>query len=205
LPGHGITTDDQNPTGIALILVDDVGQNAISVAPGANALLSGPDVLSRFGAGLRGGKYLLMQLECRAELAVDLASWARNVGCVSILNPAPPRPLPPDALASFDIITPNEGELATLAASLGLAAGPADVLARQLVSCGVRDVLVTLGNAAPCGPRPRGWSISMLIRSGPSTRPERATPSTPAWPRPWSAVSRWRRRSITAAGRERSV
>jgi ribokinase len=145
LPGHGITTDDQNPTGIALILVDDVGQNAISVAPGANALLSGPDVLSRFGAGLRGGKYLLMQLECRAELAVDLSSWARNVGCVSILNPAPARPLPPNALASFDIITPNEGELATLAASLGLAAGPADVLARQLVSCGVRDVVVTLG------------------------------------------------------------
>ena len=144
LPEHGITTDDQSPTGIALILVDDAGQNAISVAPGANASLSGPAVLDRFGPDLRDGKYLLMQLECRAELAADLAAWARDAGCVSILNPAPARPLAPGALASFDIITPNEGELATLAGSLGLAAGPADVLARQLVGYGVRDVVVTL-------------------------------------------------------------
>ena len=86
-----------------------------------------------------------MQLECRAELAAGLASWAREAGCVSILNPAPARPLPEDALASFDIITPNEGELQTLAASLGLAAGATDVLARQLLEHGVRDVVVTLG------------------------------------------------------------
>jgi ribokinase len=144
LPEHGITTDDQSPTGIALVLVDDAGQNAISVAPGANASLDGPAVRARFGPDLRDCKYLLMQLECRAELAVDLAAWARDAGCVSILNPAPARALA-DALALFDIITPNEGELATLAGSLGLASGPADVLARQVVGCGVRDVVVTLG------------------------------------------------------------
>jgi ribokinase len=144
LPEHGITTDDQSPTGIALVLVDDAGQNAISVAPGANASLDGPAVRARFGPDLRDCKYLLMQLECRAELAVDLAAWARDAGCVSILNPAPARALA-DALALFDIITPNEGELATLAGSLGLASGPADVLARQVVGYGVRDVVVTLG------------------------------------------------------------
>jgi ribokinase len=158
LPDGGITTDDQSPTGIALILVDDSGQNAISVAPGANASLSGPDVLARFGPDLLDCKYLLMQLECRAELAVDLSAWARDAGCVSILNPAPARPLAPGALASFDIITPNEGELATLAGSLGLAAGPADVLARQLVSCGVRDVVVTLGE------RGAMWACAAGIR-----------------------------------------
>jgi sugar/nucleoside kinase (ribokinase family) len=43
-----------SPTGIALILVDDTGQNAISVAPGANASLSGPAVLARFGPDLLG-------------------------------------------------------------------------------------------------------------------------------------------------------
>jgi ribokinase len=144
LPEHGITTDDQSPTGIALILVEDSGQNAIAVAPGANLQLSAADVLGRFGPDLRGCKYLLMQLECRAELAVGLSSWARDVGCVSILNPAPARPLPPAALASFDIITPNEGELQALAASLGLAGGPADVLARRLLEYGVHDVVVTL-------------------------------------------------------------
>ncbi len=82
------------------------GQNAIAVAPGANLQLSAPDVLESFGEDLRSCQCLLMQLECRAELAAGLASWAREAGCVSILNPAPTRPLPPDALASFDIITP---------------------------------------------------------------------------------------------------
>lgn len=145
LPEHGITTDDHSPTGIALIFVDDSGQNAISVAPGANLELSGPDVRASFGAELRGCKYLLMQLECTAELAVDLASRACGPGTRSILNPAPARPLPPGALSSFDIITPNEGELQLIAASLGLAGSATDVLAQRLVELGVRDVVVTLG------------------------------------------------------------
>jgi ribokinase len=123
LPEHGITTDAQSPTGIALVLVDDSGQNAIAVAPGANLELSAPEVLESFGEDLRSCQCLLMQLECRAELAAGLASWAREAGCVSILNPAPARPLPEDALASFDIITPNEGELELLATSLGLPVG----------------------------------------------------------------------------------
>jgi ribokinase len=145
LPEHGITTDDHSPTGIALIFVDDSGQNAISVAPGANLNLSGPDVRASFGADLRGCTYLLMQLECTAELAVDLASRAPGPGTCSILNPAPARPLSPEALASFDIITPNEGELQAIAASLGLAGGATDVLAEQLLEYGIRDVVVTLG------------------------------------------------------------
>jgi ribokinase len=145
LPEHGITTDDHSPTGIALIFVDDSGQNAISVAPGANLELSGPDVRASFGDELRDCKYLLLQLECTAELAVDLASQACGPGTRSILNPAPARPLPPEALASFDIITPNEGELRLLAESLGLASYATEVLAQRLVEFGVRDVVVTLG------------------------------------------------------------
>jgi ribokinase len=145
LPERGVMTDDHSPTGIALILVDESGQNAISVAPGANAALSVPDVLASFGPELSSCRYLLMQLECTAELAVGLASIARDSGTVSILNPAPARPLPPDALAAFDIITPNEGELRTLAASLGLDDGTTEVLAQRLLDYGIRDLVVTLG------------------------------------------------------------
>jgi ribokinase len=145
LPDRGVTTDDHSPTGIALILVDDSGQNAISVAPGANGELSAPEVLAGFGPDLSSCRYLLMQLECTAELAVGVASLARDAGTVSILNPAPARPLSPEALAAFDIITPNEGELQTPAASLGLGGGTADVLARRLLDYGIRDVVVTLG------------------------------------------------------------
>jgi ribokinase len=144
LPERGIMTDDRSPTGVALILVDGSGQNAISVAPGANLELSGSDVLDRFGDELSGCRYLLLQLECPAQLAIDVASWAQAAGARTILNPAPARPLPPEALASFDIITPNEGELRTLAASLGLADAATAVLARQLLGYGIPDVVVTL-------------------------------------------------------------
>jgi ribokinase len=145
LPERGITTDDRNPTGVALILVDEVGQNAISVAPGANLELRAPGVLRDFGDDLRGCRYLLMQLECTAELAAGLASWAHDAGIRAVLNPAPARPLPPEALAMFDIITPNEGELRTIADSLGLAGAGTAVLAEQLLGYGIGDVVVTLG------------------------------------------------------------
>jgi ribokinase len=145
LPERGITTDDRNPTGVALILVDEAGQNAISVAPGANLELRAPGVLRDFGDDLRGCRYLLMQLECTAELAAGLASWAHDAGIRAVLNPAPARPLPPEALAMFDIITPNEGELRTIADSLGLAGAGTAVLAEQLLGYGIGDVVVTLG------------------------------------------------------------
>ncbi len=205
LPERGITTDDQSPTGIALILVEDSGQNAISVAPGANLGLTGPGVLHGFGGDLRGCRYLLMQLECTAQLAVDLASAARASGTVSILNPAPARPLPIEALASFDIITPNEGELQTLARSLGLAGTGTEAAARQLVARGVRDVVVTLGErgalwASAAGLRYFGaYPVAAIDTTGPATR------STRAWQRPWCGASRWSRRSTWAAGPGRSA
>jgi ribokinase len=144
LPAVGIMTGSM-PTGVALILVDAAGQNEISVAPGANLELAAADVLSQFPAHLAGCRIVLLQLECTAELAVGVAAWAHAAGKCVILNPAPARPLPPDALASFDVITPNEVELRTMAASLGIDDGPPDALARSLLDFGVRNVIVTLG------------------------------------------------------------
>jgi ribokinase len=145
LPARGIITDEQSPTGVALILVDERGQNAISVAPGANLRLSAPEVLSRYEAEFRDCRYVLMQLECTAGLAAGIAGRARAAGIATILNPAPARPLPRAALASFDIITPNEGELRTLCTSLGLAGDTPAVLAQQLLEYGIRHVIVTRG------------------------------------------------------------
>ena len=141
-----------------------------------------------------------MQLECTAELAADLASWARDSGIRAVLNPAPARPLPPDALASFDIITPNEGELRTLTASLGLADAATAVLAQQLLGYGIGDVVVTLGERGALWASAAGlrhfdaYPVHAIDTTGPATH------SAPgSWPR-WSAASRWNRRSTRAAG-----
>ncbi len=132
-------------TGVAFILVQDNGENSIVVAPGANAELDIADVVA-LEAHIGRSSLVLLQLECRAELAIDVGRWAQASGRRCILNPAPARPLPADALANLDVLTPNETELASLASWLGLAPAPPDVHAMALVELGVRDVVVTLGD-----------------------------------------------------------
>ena len=144
LPERGIVTG-REPTGVALILVDVEAQNAISVAPGANHELESQRVLDEFAPDLQECRFVVLQLECTTELAVEVATWGHDHGKCVILNPAPARPLPAESLPLFDILTPNEGELATIAAALGLPTASPDVHAAQLVALGVRNVIVTLG------------------------------------------------------------
>lgn len=145
LPAHGVLTGS-GPTGIALILVDAWGNNAISVAPGANAELDSAAVLAALEGELDRCDYVVCQLECPLELAVGLATWARAHGKLVVLNPAPARPIRPDDIGLFDVLTPNEAELALLASALGVENGSVEVQARALVDCGVGTVVATLGD-----------------------------------------------------------
>lgn len=148
LPERGIMTG-RGPTGIAFIVVGPEGENEIVVAPGANLELDVTDLQ------LLGEDFLvsdgdrcpmaLVQLECRAELAIGVAHWAHERGARCVLNPAPARPLPPEALVLFDVLTPNEGELATLARHVGIAGESIAEQALGLTKYGVHDVVVTLG------------------------------------------------------------
>ena len=148
LPQQGVMTG-RGPTGIAFIVVGPGGENQIVVAPGANLELDVADL------GLLGEDLLfssgncrpiaLVQLECRAELAIGVARWARERGARCVLNPAPARPLPPETLALFDVVTPNEAELAILARHVGIASHAVAEQALELTKYGVRDVVVTLG------------------------------------------------------------
>ncbi|HTX63895.1 MAG TPA: ribokinase [Acidimicrobiales bacterium] len=145
LPPHGILVG-AGSTGVALILVDASGNNAISVAPGANAELAAADVLQSLGPELERADYIVCQLECPLDLALGLASWARAHGKQAVLNPAPAQSIHPESLGLFDVLTPNEGELAALANALGVEGGSVEVQARALVDCGVRTVVATLGD-----------------------------------------------------------
>jgi ribokinase len=144
IPARGILVGRQ-PTGVALILVDSAGGNAISVAPGSNLELTADEVVTALRAEFDECGYVVCQLECRLELAVGLASRARRLGKRVILNPAPAQPLPPDQLQLFDVLTPNEVELAYLAAALGVRSDSVEVQAKALVDCGVGTVVATLG------------------------------------------------------------
>ena len=92
------------PTGRAHITVDGDGNNTIVVVPGANAAASFPS------AALEGADVLLAQLECPLEVVTVALAAARAREIVTILNPAPARPLTDELLALVDYLLPNETE-----------------------------------------------------------------------------------------------
>ncbi|MFN0052093.1 MAG: ribokinase [Planctomycetales bacterium] len=137
-------------SGVALILVDEGGQNLISVAPGANARLTPADVEAIPEETFRAAKVFLTCLESPLDTVASGLRRARRCGLLTILNPAPvpSQGLPNDLLALVDVLTPNASEAAQLA-GLQPAGSPSlpATLALQLQSRGCRSVIVTLGDA----------------------------------------------------------
>jgi ribokinase len=125
-------------TGCAFICVDEHGENAITVAPGANSHLR-PEHLPP----LEGYRYLMLQLEIPLETVLAYARAARAHGVQVVLNVAPARPLPQELLALVDILLVNEGELATLAGAHGS-------IAEQLQRLPVPTIVATLGARGSC-------------------------------------------------------
>jgi ribokinase len=97
------------PTGVALIAVDDGGQNSIIVASGANFVFEAKEVEGT-RAAFRGAAYALFQLESPIDTVESALRLARSEGARTILDPAPARPLPDGILSQVDILTPNESE-----------------------------------------------------------------------------------------------
>jgi ribokinase len=122
------------PSGIALIVVDDGGENTIVVVPGANGALTTLTEMDR--AIVDAADALLFQLEI--PLAIILAAAKRSRG-LRVLNAAPARPLPQELLGAIDLLVVNDGE----ARALAPAATGADPL-RALLEL-VPRVALTLG------------------------------------------------------------
>jgi len=131
-------------TGVGFVIVDDDGENAISVAPGANSRLSAADVRNAREV-IRSADVLLCQLETELEPVVEAAEIAADAGTEFILNPAPARDLPASLLANVDILSPNRGEACTLAGHEPTADVPDSSLLDALSEFGVPRTVLTLG------------------------------------------------------------
>lgn len=136
--------DRQAATGVALIVVDDAGENSIVVASGANMRLSPADVEAAETA-ISGAHVLLLQLETPLKAVTRAAEIARAHSIPVILNPAPARDLPPDLLALIDVLVPNEGEAGLLTRRSVQRLAEAEAAARALQDMGIGTVILTLG------------------------------------------------------------
>ena len=123
LSKEGITTDfiirdEHEHSGIAFIMIDENGENMISVAPGANATLSKEEI-DKHAEIIKNASSIVVQMEIPIETITEVFDIAMEGKATKILNPAPLKPVPPKVLKKIDIIVPNEGELFRLHSLLG--------------------------------------------------------------------------------------
>jgi ribokinase len=139
-----ILTDKNLPSGIALITVDEKGENCIAVASGANAALSQDDI-KKFETNIESASIVLMQLETPVETIEYAASVAAKNNIKIILNPAPARLLSDSLLKNISIITPNEKEAEMLTGIVVHDISSAEKAALVLHKKGIDTVIITLG------------------------------------------------------------
>jgi ribokinase len=146
LAAEGINTEclqitPSESTGVALITVDDNGENTIIVVPGANGRLTVDDIEGARDL-IAGADILLMQLEIPLPVVERAAQIASESGVTVMVNAAPARTLPGALLSTVDYLVVNETEALLVA---GTTTGSHEEAARTLLSTGVRNVVVTLG------------------------------------------------------------
>lgn len=127
-------------------------QNRIIVVPGANMEITQDDVaflkqdIKRYNA-------VLLQLEIPMEINETVAKYACESGVRLMLNPAPAAQLSDELLGNITCLLPNETEAAQISgipiarSENGLDAKSVRMAARQILARGVKQVLITLGNA----------------------------------------------------------
>jgi len=134
--------DPLTPSGVAQIFVADDGENAIAVAPGANACLE-PGHIDRIGSLFGPDTVVLLQLETPIDTVVHAARLAHDSGATVILNPAPAADLPDEIFSCLHYLTPNLTEVELLTGIAvsddSSAAAATDALHRR----GMRTVLLT--------------------------------------------------------------
>ena len=136
---------EEAPSGVALITVDNAGNNVIVVAPGANQMLS-PEDVKRAESDIASSGALVAQLEIPLETVEFAAQLANESGVLFILDPAPAQKLSPELLKMVDVLTPNETEAQILTGiEVTSNRDSARTAAKKLLEYGVKSVILTMG------------------------------------------------------------
>ena len=146
---EGITTshifiDENEPTGVASIIINKDGENTIVVAPGANNMLSKTDIEAIVSL-VEATDIVLVQLEVPLETVTFVIQLAHKLHKKIILNPAPAVKLDYNLFSYLDIITPNESETKILLGKKVSDLKSASEAAQVFLDKGVKNVVITLG------------------------------------------------------------
>ncbi len=153
---EGISVDDvevlgRTASGIAVIQVDGRGENAITVAPGANGSLTGHRIKS-LSELISNAHAVLLQLEIPIEAIESTLAVAHEAGVLTVLDvaPVPPAGLPP-SLFQVDVLSPNQHEAFLLTGIEVIDTESAREAALSLMNRGARHVVIKMGKLGALG------------------------------------------------------
>jgi ribokinase len=132
------------PSGVAVILVTDAGQNSIVVVPGSNGRLTPADIAAQHSR-IASAALILTQLETPLDVLARTLALATAANIPVMLDPAPVQPIGRELLHQVTWLTPNETEAAALLGepvpdTLDLA-----LYAQRLRDLGPKNLLLKLG------------------------------------------------------------
>jgi ribokinase len=135
-------------SGLAIVAVDDAGQNSIMVVSGANACIT-PDDVDAAADAIAACDAVLVQLEIPLPAVQRAIQVAQSAEVRVILDPAPAPESSslPDELYHVDLICPNESEAAVLTGVPVTNKSQAETAAKILLDRGARNVAITMGAA----------------------------------------------------------
>ncbi len=156
---------DDAPTGVALIMVDDGGENTILVVNGANDRLT-PEQVERALAPMgRELAAILTNFEIPEAAVAAAVRFGVERGIPVVVDAGPPRPYAPEAWRGAAVLSPNETEAETLLGYPVADEASAVRAARELLATGPQAVVLKLGarGALLCTPTGEAWVVPFRV------------------------------------------
>lgn len=134
---------DEVPSGTAIILVDEKGENCIVITPGANKMLTS-DYIYKVEDAIIESDMVVLQMEIPYATVKTVCELAHRNHKTVLLNVAPACQLDEDLIKKIGIMVVNQTEAETISGEKIEAVGN-EVVVEKLLGMGVNTVVLTLG------------------------------------------------------------
>ena len=141
---ESISQDSNLSTGVAGIMIDENGNNAINVFTGAAAYLENKDIDKNLEV-IKKSKIFLTQMETPYSTTMYALKKAKDNECITILNPAPARKIDKNDFELLDFFTPNETEAEFYFNKKIETNDDIKSAAKEFLKLGVKNIIITLG------------------------------------------------------------
>jgi ribokinase len=152
----GVKIDPNEPTGIAVIMVDDQGENTILVVIGANAALTPDDAREALRSWWERLDAIQINFEIPESVVAAVIEEANRKGVPVVLDAGPPRLYGKETWSRANIVSPNRLETESL---VGRPIESEDDLieaAREILASGPDAVVVKRGGKGSLLCTPQG-------------------------------------------------